>query len=102
MLLKEIHLPLKEIPIVWCDNLSSISLASNLVFHAQTKHIALKYHFVREKVVNKELKVHHIASQDQPVDIFTKPLSISRFSNYRSKLKVLLPLNLRGAIKDNG
>ena len=36
------------------DNESAIKLAKNLVFHKRSKHIAIKYHFIREKVENKE------------------------------------------------
>jgi hypothetical protein len=37
--------------VIYCDNLSSIQLARNLVFHAWTKHIEVHYHFIREKVL---------------------------------------------------
>jgi len=38
--------------VMYCDNMSSIELASNPVFHARTKHIEVHYHFVREKVLD--------------------------------------------------
>ena len=40
---------------IWCDNMSSIQLTKNPVFHARTKHIELYYHFVREKEIDGEV-----------------------------------------------
>ena len=45
-------------PLIWCDNVSSISLASNPVFHARTKHLEVNYHYVRDKVTRRELEVN--------------------------------------------
>ncbi|KAM1608830.1 hypothetical protein ACFXTN_019464 [Malus domestica] len=42
-------------PQIWCDNVSSIALASNPLFHSRTKHLEVDYHYVREKVVRREL-----------------------------------------------
>jgi len=39
--------------VIYCDNISSILLAYNLVYHARTKHIDVHYHFIREKVLAK-------------------------------------------------
>lgn len=58
--------------ILWCDNIFVISLASNLLFHAGTKHVEIDYHFVHEKMVLKEIVVYFISSKDQIVDLFTK------------------------------
>jgi len=41
--------------VIYCDNISSILLANNLVYHARTKHIEVHYHFIREKVLVKEI-----------------------------------------------
>ncbi|KAM1195833.1 hypothetical protein ACFX2J_022268 [Malus domestica] len=81
---------------VHCDNINAISLASNLVFHARTRHVEVDYHYVREKVVLNKLKVLYLSTHDQIVDIFTKGLSVTRFRYLFSKLLVLFhPVSLR-------
>ncbi|KAA8517361.1 hypothetical protein F0562_017633 [Nyssa sinensis] len=52
MLLCELKVSLESTPVVWCDNISALALASNLIFHARSKHIEVDYHFVSEKVAN--------------------------------------------------
>ena len=97
-LYKDLHLNLVP-PTIWCDNISSIALASNPVFHSRTKHLEVDYHYVREKVVRKQLVVSYVCSQDQLADIFTKGLSSSRFQFLVSKLPVVPPpVRLRGAV----
>ncbi|CAL9005102.1 unnamed protein product [Prunus brigantina] len=87
-------------PTLWCDNVSSIALASNPVFHSRTKHLEVDYHYVREKVIRGELRVNYICSQDQVVDLFTKGLSSSRFKALVFKLPVLQgPISLRRAVR---
>lgn len=49
-LLDKLKSPPSRIPIIWCDNLSTVHLSANLVLHARTKHIKLDLYFVREKV----------------------------------------------------
>jgi hypothetical protein len=58
--------------VIYCDNISSILLANNLVYHARTKHIEVHYHFIREKVLAKEIDLIHVSIEDQIADIFTK------------------------------
>ena len=62
-------------PIIWCDNINAISLASNPIYHARMKHLEVDYHYIREKVVNKELAVQYVSTHEQIADIFTKGLS---------------------------
>ena len=85
---------------LWCDNVSALAIASNLVFHARTKHLEVDYHFVREKVLRKDLQVKYIATGDQLADFFTKSLSTSQFVFLRSKIIVFIdPMVLRGDIR---
>ncbi|RVW61832.1 Retrovirus-related Pol polyprotein from transposon RE2 [Vitis vinifera] len=97
MLLKELHISLPTAPTIWCDNSGTLALASNPVFHARTKHIEVDFHFIREKVANRDISLQFIGSYDQPTDIFTKGLSLARFCLLRDKLMVVsLPISLRG------
>lgn len=89
-LLKDLHAFLHCRPIIWCDNISAISLASNPVFHARSKHIEVDYHFVSEKVLRKDLSVHYVASQDQVADIFTKGLHPRRLQYLRPNCLFLM------------
>jgi len=71
---------------IHCDNTSAINVSKNPVFHSKTKHIPIKYHFLREHVINTVVSLHYIPSQDQIVDIFTKPLAKYHFEYLRQKL----------------
>ncbi|GAA0187376.1 transmembrane signal receptor [Lithospermum erythrorhizon] len=70
--------------VLWCDNLG----ATYLVFHARTKHIEIEFHLVRGKVARKELQIQLISTKNQIADNLTKPLSGTRFSFFRDKLRL--------------
>ena len=96
MLLKDLGVFLHTPPILWCDNISVLTLASNPVFHARTKHIEVDYHFVREKVLRCDLLLKFVASHDQLADILTKGLPSPRFLWLLFKLMWQFPMCLRG------
>jgi hypothetical protein len=79
------------IPIM-CDNTSAISISKNPAMHSKTKHIPIKYHFLREQVLEKKLKLEYVSSKDQVADIFTKPLPREAFESLRQKLGVISAL----------
>lgn len=70
------------------DNKSTISLCKNLVYHDRSKHIDTCYHYIREIVENGRIIVEHVVSQEQLVDILTKPLGRVKFKEMRSKIGV--------------
>ncbi len=47
--------------VIYCDNINSILLANNLVYHARTKHIEMHYDFLRERVLVGEINLIHIS-----------------------------------------
>jgi hypothetical protein len=67
--------------VIYCDNISSILLANNPVYHAKTKHIEVHHHFIREKIIAKEIDLIHVSTEDQVADISTKA---SFFLHYTS------------------
>uniref|UniRef100_A0A2N9FMC6 Integrase catalytic domain-containing protein n=1 Tax=Fagus sylvatica TaxID=28930 RepID=A0A2N9FMC6_FAGSY len=86
MVLHDLGISLWSPPTLWCDNVSALALASNPVFHARTKHIEVDYHFIRDRVVRKDLQVRFINSGDQLADILTKGLALGPFSKLCGKL----------------
>ena len=74
--------------ILYCDNTSAINISKNLVMHEKTKHIAIKYHYVRELVEDKQVKMEYIHTKEQIADIFTKPLPKDAYEYLRGKLGV--------------
>ena len=73
---------------LYCDNTSAINISKNPVMHAKTKHIAIKYYYVRELVEDKQVKMEYINSKEQIFDIFTKTLPKDAFEYVRGKLGV--------------
>ena len=86
--------------VIHCDNISSIMLANNPVYHARTKHIEVHYHFVREKVLAGEIDLIYVSTEEQVADIFTKALGTEKLCRFRSLLGVLeMDLSLRGSVE---
>ncbi len=92
-----------DVPIVIdCDNISSILLANNSVYHAKTKHIEVHYHFIKEKVLTSEINHIHVNIEDQVADIFTKVLGTDKLKRFRKMLGVLeVDLSLRGSVENS-
>jgi hypothetical protein len=87
-LLVELHSPLSWDTQVYCDNVSTVYLSSNLIQHQCTKHIEIDLHFVRERVAVGDVHVLHVPMTSQFADIFTKGLPSSMFSEFRSSLNI--------------
>ena len=99
-LIKELRIFLSHIPVIWCDNVSTITLFANPIFHSRTKHLEVDYHFTREKVLRKQLQIGFVSGRNNFTDIFTKSLPTPLFCVHRSKLLVdSSPINLRGDVK---
>ena len=69
---------MKKIPL-YCDSQSAIRICHNPVQHSKTKHIALRYHFIKDHVEEGNIEVHFVKTTDQLADIFTKSLDEKLF-----------------------
>ena len=86
-LLQELKV-LKEKAVVYSNNQSAIHLCKNPVFHERTKHVDVRYHFIREKVTNGVIKVDKVSSEDTPADMGTKVLTLSKFKHCLELLRI--------------
>ena len=75
------------IPIL-CDITSAINISKNPVMHSKTKHIPIKFHFLREQVLNNIIKLEHVGTKNQIVDIFTNPLPKMQLESLKDQLGV--------------
>ena len=73
---------------VFCDNKSAINLSKNPIQHSKSKHIEIWYHFIRDLVEEKILWLEFINTENQKVDIFTKPLDGPWFESLRRTIGV--------------
>ena len=65
---------------LFLDNNSAIALMKNPVFHGRSKHIDIKYHFIRECVERGQILVKRVSTHDQRADALTKPLATVKFA----------------------
>jgi Reverse transcriptase (RNA-dependent DNA polymerase) len=85
-LLALIGIPVKKPTTVHVDNVGCIFLAKNKTSGERTKHIDMKYHFIREQVENGLVEIKFVRSEDNVADIFTKNLGGEKFNFHSQKL----------------
>nr|GEW16158.1 retrovirus-related Pol polyprotein from transposon TNT 1-94 [Tanacetum cinerariifolium] len=78
----------ENIPI-FCDNTSAIAISNNLFLHSRTKHIDIRYQFIRNHILKGDIELHFILTQYQLADIFTKPLDELTFKRLIVELGML-------------
>jgi hypothetical protein len=61
------------------------------VLHSKTKHIEVRYHFLRDHVEKGNIDLIHVPTKKQLVDILTKPLDQATFTHLRGELRVIFP-----------
>ncbi|KAG8498673.1 hypothetical protein CXB51_004985 [Gossypium anomalum] len=70
-----------QISTVFCDSQSAIFLTKDLMFHERTKHIDVRYHFVRDIIARGDIVVSKISTHENPADMMTKSLPITKFEH---------------------
>ncbi|KAG8486717.1 hypothetical protein CXB51_020156 [Gossypium anomalum] len=70
-----------QISTVFCDSQSAIFLTKDQMFHERTKHIDVRYHFVRDIIARGDIVVSKISTHENPADMMTKSLPITKFEH---------------------
>ncbi|KAH9291809.1 hypothetical protein KI387_043002 [Taxus chinensis] len=78
-----------ETTVIHCDNQSCIKLSENPVFHDRSKHIDIRYHFIRDCVQRGIVQLQYIPTEEQVADILTKALGKEKFIFFRDKMGVM-------------
>ena len=81
--------------VIYCDNKSRICLEKNHVFHDKSKHIEIRYQFIRDMVQRGVVRLHHISTNEKITDIITKVLPKGKLFFFREELGLMdvTPLN---------
>lgn len=102
ILFKELRIYLSHVPVIWCDNVFSIALSANPIFHSRTKHLEVDYHFTRRKVLYKQLQIGVVSGNDNFANVFTNSLPAPPFQFHCAKLLIdSSPISLRGDVEDD-
>jgi ATP sulfurylase len=64
-------------------------MTENHVFHDKSKHIEIRYHYIRDMVQRGAIKVQYVSTDEQVADVLTKPLSRVKFENFRDNLGIV-------------
>ena len=71
---------------IYCDNNSTIKLSKNPVLHGRSKHIDVRFHFLRDLTRDGVVELVYCNTHEQVADIMTKPINLEAFLKLRDKL----------------
>ena len=75
--------------IILYAKMSCIKMADNVVFHDKSKHIEIRYFYIRDMVQKGAIKLQYVSTNEQVADVLTKPLSRVKFEYFCDKLGVV-------------
>jgi len=72
-----------------CDSMSAIYLAKNRVYHARTKHIDVRFHFVQEILDEGDIELQKVHTKENPADMLNKVVLRVKFTRCKELLHIL-------------
>ena len=87
-LLNDLNFKQEQPTVINEDNQGAIALCKNPKFHARTKHIDIRYHFIREQIDNLQITLQYCSTEDMIADMLTKPLGKTKFQKFRDLMGV--------------
>ena len=85
----ELMMPLSTLTTIFCDNQVAIALSKGSQYHARTKHIDIRFHFIREAVENSLITLVYCPTKTMTADLLTKPLNCSKMEEHTYVLGLL-------------
>ena len=85
-LLKDFKVPLEQPTLIKEDNQGAMAIARNPVSHGRTKHIDIRYHFIREAIQERKIFLEYCPIEDMLADLLTKPIPKARFKKLRDEM----------------
>ncbi|MCO5571475.1 hypothetical protein L7F22_025215 [Adiantum nelumboides] len=99
LLLLDLEIQGQDSTVMYCDNLNSMQLARNPVFHACMEHIEVHYHFIRERVLDGDINLAYVGLEDQVANLFNKALGTKKLERFKGMLGLQdMALSLRGSV----
>jgi hypothetical protein len=89
MLLTDLFDLKMEAIVILCDNQSCINMIENHVFHDESKHIEIWYHFTHDMMQRGAIKIQCVGTDEQVADVLIKPLSRVNFEHFRENLGIV-------------
>lgn len=90
---RDLEIPQHIPTLLFYDNQAAIRMVKNPEFHKRTKHVEVQFHFLREFQSNHKILITYVPSQDQYVDIMTKPFPTEKFQRFRILFVLFQVLN---------
>ena len=84
--LKNLSYVEQKVTNIMCDNTSTIKLSKNPIMHGRSKHIRVRFHFLRDLVKDGKLELVHCGTKEQVADVMTKALKLETFLRLKEKL----------------
>ena len=90
----EIGFPFTQATTICVDNQAVVFLAINPAVERRTKHIDIRHHYIREQVETKAIDLYHITGEENPTDLFIKPLPVVKVEKFRTLIGLMQELKL--------
>ncbi|GKE85248.1 hypothetical protein Tco_1558990 [Tanacetum coccineum] len=89
--------------LMYCDSKSAISISCNPIEHSKTKHIDIRYHFIKEHVEKGTMELYFVRTEYQLADLFTKALPKEQFEYlvHRIDMRCMTPIQLESLTKSS-
>jgi hypothetical protein len=94
--MEELGIPYSGPITLFVDNRSAIDYAKNSTSHGRAKHIDIQHHFVREKLISKEIEINYCPTDDNLADVLTKALPTPKHDIFITRMH--MATELRGSV----